>query len=149
MTETPSSRPSNFPSILPSKVLHICNDSTTWIQGGKNKKNCAWVRQDASKRCKKIGNDGNKDLMALDACPIACRDETKCSIPYCDENWFLTGKNKKTCKKYLKKAASKPKLLEKRCGKKGELSTDRPSVFAYTTCNACGECKKKKKSEVG
>eukprot|EP00587_Corethron_hystrix_P002166 CAMPEP_0113318120 /NCGR_PEP_ID=MMETSP0010_2-20120614/12797_1 /TAXON_ID=216773 ORGANISM="Corethron hystrix, Strain 308" /NCGR_SAMPLE_ID=MMETSP0010_2 /ASSEMBLY_ACC=CAM_ASM_000155 /LENGTH=576 /DNA_ID=CAMNT_0000175321 /DNA_START=361 /DNA_END=2088 /DNA_ORIENTATION=- /assembly_acc=CAM_ASM_000155 len=34
MTETPSSRPSNFPSILPSKVLHICNDSTTWIQGG-------------------------------------------------------------------------------------------------------------------
>ena len=54
----------------------------------------------------------------------------------CDENWFLLGRNNKTCKTYFEN-----KSLKKGCRKLGELSTDEPSVFAYTACKICGECK--------
>ncbi|KAH8064914.1 hypothetical protein JL722_1803 [Aureococcus anophagefferens] len=44
-------------------------DSTTWHQGWKKSKTCAWVGKSPAKRCDK---ESKSKVLASDACPVAC-----------------------------------------------------------------------------
>ncbi|EGB01976.1 hypothetical protein AURANDRAFT_69314, partial [Aureococcus anophagefferens] len=46
-----------------------CADSTTWHQGWKKSKTCAWVGKSPAKRCDK---ESKSKVLASDACPVAC-----------------------------------------------------------------------------
>ncbi|EGB02936.1 hypothetical protein AURANDRAFT_68432, partial [Aureococcus anophagefferens] len=46
-----------------------CADSTTWHQGWKKSKSCAWVGKSPAKRCDK---ESKSKVLASDACPVAC-----------------------------------------------------------------------------
>ncbi|KAH8085503.1 cupin-like domain-containing protein [Aureococcus anophagefferens] len=46
-----------------------CVDSTTWHQGWKKSKTCAWVGKSPAKRCDK---ESKSKVLASDACPVAC-----------------------------------------------------------------------------
>mmetsp|Transcript_36590 Transcript_36590/g.44168 ORF Transcript_36590/g.44168 Transcript_36590/m.44168 type:complete len:361 (+) Transcript_36590:70-1152(+) len=104
-----------------------CTDDPTWKFNGTNKKNCAWVRKKAGKRCNKEANG----VSASTACPIACGSE-ECTVPECKDNtdWELELKNgkMKNCK-YLKKKTSK------RCDL---IGTD--NTFGYESCKQCNVC---------
>jgi surface protein len=46
-----------------------CADSTTWYQGWKKSKTCAWVGEAPANRCKM---KSKSKVLARDACPVAC-----------------------------------------------------------------------------
>ncbi|KAH8070968.1 hypothetical protein JL720_11582 [Aureococcus anophagefferens] len=130
------------PTMMPvAKTLEPtmpCEDSTSWIQGTKADRTCAWIGTDAATRCTKKSAD---KVPASVACRAACgscgESDSFPSLPAPDcvdsKTWRGAKKKKANPKETCKWVAEK---AEKRCKRK-----DVDKVKAKVACPvACGTC---------
>jgi len=129
-----------FPTSSPSQqtgTSTYCTDDLEWYFQKKGR-NCDWVREKPDKRCLKKNPFGAK---ARRACPIACSNTNKCTLPKCvrGTKWKpkQERKNFKKCS-HLKRIGRKAK--EKFCGRVGLMMDDNREAFAYQVCRECGYC---------
>ncbi|KAH8078804.1 serine-type endopeptidase [Aureococcus anophagefferens] len=67
-TPSPTEEPSAVPTPAPSGV---CEDWTTWYEGTRKARTCAWVAEKPNSRCDRESKAG---VSARDACPQTCDD---------------------------------------------------------------------------
>jgi hypothetical protein len=118
-----------------------CEDSTSWIQGTKADRTCAWIGENAQKRCTSKSAKSADKVPASVACRAACgscgESDSFPSLPAPDcvdsKTWRGAKKKKANPKETCKWVAEK---AEKRCKRK-----DVDKVKAKVACPvACGTC---------
>ena len=137
-TAEPTEKPTSAPVTPAPSTAEPCEDSTSWIQGSKADRTCAWIGTNAAERCTKKSAD---KVPASVACRAACgscgESDSFPSLPAPDcvdsKTWRGAKKKKANPKETCKWVAEK---AEKRCKRK-----DVDKVKAKVACPvACGTC---------
>ncbi|KAK7254278.1 hypothetical protein SO694_00009249 [Aureococcus anophagefferens] len=137
-TAEPTEKPTSAPVTPAPSAAEPCEDSTSWIQGTKADRTCAWIGTNAAERCTKKSAD---KVPASVACRAACgscgESDSFPSLPAPDcvdsKTWRGAKKKKANPKETCKWVAEK---AEKRCKRK-----DVDKVKAKVACPvACGTC---------
>ena len=137
-TAEPTEKPTSAPVTPAPSTAGPCEDSTSWIQGTKAGRTCAWIGKNAAKRCTKESAD---KVPASVACRAACGScgeaDSFPSLPAPDcvdsRTWRGAKKGQANPKQTCAWVAQQAK---KRCKRK-----DVDKVKAKVACPvACGTC---------
>ena len=137
-TAEPTEKPTSAPVTPAPSAAEPCEDSTSWIQGTKAGRTCAWIGKNAAKRCTKESAD---KVPASVACRAACGScgeaDSFPSLPAPDcvdsRTWRGAKKGQANPKQTCAWVAQQAK---KRCKRK-----DVDKVKAKVACPvACGTC---------
>jgi hypothetical protein len=133
-------------TILDDASLSLCVDDSLFKYKGK--KRCNWIGKRRKKRCNLILQDGK---LVNEYCPLTCgvcaaangggaiyTISVSSDVDVCkdDMNFRFNGKGKKSCNKWVKKAAAKEQnKLKKRCNKVDPITKKSVESFCPSVCN--------------